>query len=50
MLNILARVEQLARANGLSGTLDVPQFAGLELAHDWQSRTAKTVRAAKARA
>lgn len=50
VLNILARIERLARANGLAGTLDVPHFAGLELAHDWQSRTAKTVRPAKAAA
>ena len=37
-----------AFANGLSGKLDVAHFVGVELAHDWQSRTAKTVRAAKA--
>ncbi|MDE6735766.1 MULTISPECIES: ATP-binding protein [unclassified Desulfovibrio] len=50
VLNILARIERLARANGLEGTLDVAQFAGQELARDWQSRTAKTVRPAKAAA
>ena len=38
-------LEQLAKANGLTGKLDVAHFAGVELAHDWQSRTAKTVRA-----
>ncbi len=48
VLNVLARIEQLAKANGLSGKLDVAHFVGVELAHDWQSRTAKTVRAAKA--
>lgn len=47
VLNILARIEQIAKANGLSGQLDVAQFAGVELAHDWQSRTSKTVRSAK---
>ena len=48
VLNVLARIEQLAKANGLVGALDVAHFAGVELAHDWQSRTAKTVRTAKA--
>ena len=47
-LNIIARIEQLAKANGLAGALDVAHFAGVELAHDWQSRTAKTVRKAGA--
>jgi hypothetical protein len=46
VLNVLARIEQLATANGLAGALDVVHFAGVELAHDWQSRTAKTVRKA----
>ena len=45
VLNVLANVERVASTNGLSGPLDVPQFAGVALAHDWQSRTAKSVRA-----
>lgn len=46
VLNILANIERIAATNGLSGQLDVPQFAGVALTHDWQSRTAKTVRKA----
>lgn len=45
VLNILATIERIAATNGLSGQLDVPQFAGVALTHDWQSRTAKTVKA-----
>ena len=45
VLNILANIERIAATNGLSGQLDVPQFAGVALTHDWQSRTAKTVKA-----
>ena len=44
VLNILANIERIAATNGLTGPLDVPQFAGVTLTHDWQSRTAKTVR------
>ena len=47
VLNILANIERIAATNGLSGQLDVPQFAGVALTHDWQSRTAKTVKARK---
>ena len=42
----LANIERIAATNGLSGQLDVPQFAGVALTHDWQSRTAKAVRKA----
>ena len=45
VLNILANIERIAATNGLTGPLDVPQFAGVTLTHDWQSRTAKSVRA-----
>lgn len=44
ILNILASIERLARENGLTGPLDVGHFEGVALSHDWQSRTAKTVR------
>ena len=42
----MREVLNIAATNGLSGQLDVPQFAGVALTHDWQSRTAKTVRKA----
>ena len=49
VLNILANIERIAATNGLAASgadpLDVPQFAGVALTHDWQSRTAKTVKA-----
>ena len=49
VLNILATIERIAATNGLAASgadpLDVPQFAGVALTHDWQSRTAKTVKA-----
>lgn len=48
VLNILANIERIAATNGLAASgadpLDVPQFAGVALTHDWQSRTAKTVK------
>lgn len=46
VVNIIAEMERLAKTNGITGALDVPHFAGVALAHDWQSRTAKRVRRA----
>jgi DNA transposition AAA+ family ATPase len=43
VLNILAGIERMARGNGLKGPLGVSHFAGVALAHDWQSRTALKV-------
>lgn len=48
VLNILAELERLVKANGLTGTLDVSHFAGVSLAHDWQSGTARKVKAVAA--
>jgi len=45
VLNIIASIERLARLNGLD-SVDVADLEGVPLAHDWQSRTQKTVRAA----
>lgn len=50
VLNILAEIERLAKANGLAGELDVSHFAGVALTHDWQARTARSVKTTLRRA
>ena len=44
IMNIIANMERIAKANGIIGELDVSHFEGMALSHDWQSRTGKKVK------
>ena len=48
VLNIIAEIERLAKANDITGELDVEHFVGAALVHDWQNGTGRGVRRAAA--
>ncbi|GFK94450.1 hypothetical protein NNJEOMEG_02295 [Fundidesulfovibrio magnetotacticus] len=48
VLNVIAAVERIAAINGQS-TLDVSDLEGAALSYDWQTRTAKAVKATRGR-